>query len=170
MKSIILEGPDGIGKSSFAQLIHPDVGHLHRDDVVGAADVTSLIRFFCARVGTHRVWDRFHLGSVVYGHRCHLHTTPIRGTLDELAVMRCLQSLAHVVVIWSSDSAWYRDHVSQLAEQRQELFDVDQMVRVNAAYGTLPRKTFDLMVDIKAGDWSKLPSIPRLKEQAKWKS
>lgn len=167
-RPIILEGPDGIGKSSLARLLSPDVGHLHRDDVVGFDTVTDAINWFYSHARDHEVWDRYHLGSVVYGRRLRLHGTPIQSVMDELNLLSTMNGVAYTVVLFSSDESWYRSHMTALAAQRDELFDVEQMIKVNRAFASLPRLAFDRFVDVSDGRWNKMPSPGQMKREAGW--
>lgn len=170
MRPIIIEGPDGIGKTTLigamqqrleSLAIESETRHLHKNDVVGFQTVSALLKHLGAKLNpanTNVIWDRFHLGPIVYGWMCELHQNPFKSRHEvSFYVQSALRWNAFTVVMFSSDREWYADHVSTLAARRDELFNVDQMIGANRAYTELAiddRDYANLYFDVGPGKFN----------------
>lgn len=154
MRPIILEGPDGIGKSTAVQrlrfMMHdrfscePAVEHLSREHVENLEDEEQALFYFKnilfdthTKAGGYSIWDRFHLGSWVYGYENKLHKTWIEGEAPFARVAREIMKNALVVVLF--DGERYTDRITRIFKEREEMFDVAQCVAVNESYQDLSK-------------------------------
>jgi len=129
---LILEGPDRIGKSTAARQIlklDPSWHSVHmtkpKDDFAHFEDYMKLLQ-------PKTVYDRFHLGALVYG---NLTTEELQRTDRELLAMtaRAIRFLgSQVVVLYSSCDTWLSAHVQETSEE--ELYEFDTILRVNRVF------------------------------------
>ena len=133
---IILEGPDGVGKSTAAKSLSNwtgwDLFHMGQPD----EDFNYASDYFASHNIKHNcVLDRFHLGALVYGRICRLH--PHRVTDETLLYTQLrlkYEYNAQVIVMYFEDARAYARHIRELAGKRDELFDPAQCVLVNESY------------------------------------
>jgi hypothetical protein len=135
---IILEGSDGLGKTVAANRLIELIGSKVSPGHLTRKDVTNITQdFFPLVLPLAPVWDRFHLGSLIYGNRLRLHPTCCPSRQDELRLCRTISSLAVVVVMFSSDTDSYRASAIRLGEERNELDSVGLRVAANGEYWKL---------------------------------
>lgn len=178
MRSIILEGADHLGKSTFAadmintydpdntyiRLAHMGIPH---DEWNYASD------YFHGFESENVIYDRFHLGGFVYGKLMRLHGTRY-WTYEKLAdIMKKLwhpwrRELAQVptVIFYASDTVWFAKHLRESG--KKEAFSVERILEVNEHYIGLIGMTFEGMPfaqyawDVSGGAW------PSAKEYKYW--
>ena len=144
---IVIEGPDGVGKTTAARelcrmngLAYHHLGPPGRDfDHVG---------FYLAAIDPAALWDRFHLGEEAYG---HLGISK-RGTwLQRLTVRDALeQARACVIVMYASDPASLRPKAPSV-----ELYPEILIRAVNARYQEIAETTTWATIthDVTARGW-----------------
>tara|TARA_R110002096_G_C14661938_1_gene728394 strand:- start:8927 stop:9445 length:519 start_codon:yes stop_codon:yes gene_type:complete len=129
---IVIEGADGVGKTTLAKAIakalNTEVRHMSRpeqgfDHMVG----------YMSRVGPH-VQDRFHLGSVVYGRMLGApggSATPSQMRL----VQRYLRWQGVITVVLHCQRDTLKTRLRE--DAKDEMYGMDQILAVNDGYKAL---------------------------------
>ena len=128
---IIVEGADHLGKTTFVNKIatHFNLapGHLGIPpegwDFRG--DYVNLIR-------EQRVYDRFHLGAIVYGSILRCHPVPSDLNINIAMVDNTLRHAnAVMIILHASDENWYRE---RLESGKEEAFDEETILAANRIF------------------------------------
>lgn len=129
-RSIILEGSDNVGKSTFAQLLSKLTGlpvrHMTKPDKTFDFDYVRKYR-----AEAPAIFDRFHLGGLVYGYYLNLHYVPPDFHTRRAALR--FQEKPLVVILYSSSK---KDYVAKWGE-REQMFKMDTAWAANMQYRRL---------------------------------
>lgn len=129
---IIVEGPDGVGKTTVARAIQsemwrrlgrcPTYRHMTKP-----IDNFDFYWGYEAQMERYSVQDRFHLGELAYGARCY----PCRQNAINLKLIRArLQQLGAVVVVITAKSTWF----DRYYVEKKEMFTKAQINEVAFAF------------------------------------
>lgn len=142
---IILEGADGVGKTTAAWTMckylqsleatppsdvghtgHKFYGHMSRppEDFDHLSEYMDRVRY--------GVQDRFHLGSIVYGYILGGGTYPSPQIMR--VVQRYLVWQGCYVIIFHAQRHWLKQHMQELLEKRNEMYRLDQILDANDAF------------------------------------
>ena len=120
---IIIEGPDGSGKTTLAHALATRCGLLYRH--MGPPEPgMDHVEWYLERVGPY-VWDRFHLGEETYG-ACGFSR---RGTWEQREGVRDALRAANTIVV-----VLYAEKFKDLRPHHNELYTEIQRRAVNARY------------------------------------
>ena len=150
MNTILIEGADHLGKSTLAgKFTAMEHKHLTRDDVADGRFDFCEGYFSLLEEGV--VWDRFHLGSLVYGWCLGLHEVPFDlprrlGVVDRELQRRKVQ----LHVVYTSDEDWYERHLRE--NGKDELFSVKDIMQANRVFQAVA-PPWACLVDVKDGRW-----------------
>lgn len=138
---IILEGADGVGKSTLAQSLAERLAetvggdrvdwrsvyrHMTRppddfDHLTGYLDVSG------------RVQDRYHLGAIVYGQLLGLGGYPTASRMR--LVQRYLRWQGCITVVLHGERDWLRERLR--VSPKAEMYSIDRILDANDAYRAL---------------------------------
>lgn len=141
MKSVIIEGPDHLGKTTLAKRLADEHGLHYRhitkpsnwSDFTNTLEQSLLETFLC----DPHVFDRHFLGSFVYGLLAGLHPVPSDWNRERLTYYGRLCKFLDVrlVVVFCADDEVYRRRLN--TNPKEELFDIEQMVAANRGFRVL---------------------------------
>lgn len=139
MKHLILEGPDHIGKTTVAWHLYRKYDYRIHHMGVPTPDwdyeKDYLDRLPKLRVVT-RVYDRFHLGALVYGRFLRLHSTNGWSWKTMTRIMQVISSAnIPVVIMYTSNSNWLENLLR--IKGKTEKFNVKQILGANEIYQML---------------------------------
>lgn len=137
MRPIIIEGPDLVGKSTFAEALKEASGHdLEVRHMSKPAPDFDFYDGFLDTLEEDVVYDRFHVGGYVYGHVLGLH--PWNTNVDRQRLLTYKMFIRHspvivIMVHYDSDSV---DEKWALAD-RDEMFSPQNVKDANLVYREL---------------------------------
>lgn len=136
---LILEGTDLVGKTAIArelEMLGWNYEHLGPPDPT-VNHIAQLLEMKEDRT----VLDRWHLGSFIY--QFAMRVSPACLTIKEFhQVVDDLRSRATTVVVRCIDSELTRRFIASQASGRQELFDLDTIIRVGRLYDAISLDEF----------------------------
>lgn len=137
--SIIIEGPDHVGKTTAAKLLADSTGMRIIHAGVKPDSYNHLTGRMRDLVPEHAIHDRFHLSGFVYGHLCAMHPEDITPARMRV-LMKWLRFMnVPVVIMFDGDQVEYK---SRMAEKpKEETFGMNVRLIVNEIYGFLSRYT-----------------------------
>lgn len=136
---LILEGPDHVGKTTFANLLVKEAEALglpaHYSHMSKPPKNFDWYRNYLQRAQPFAVQDRFHLGGIVYGKLYHgTEITP--NSLRMLDAHLALQGSMTIVMYHGSDDTY----AQRLEESpKEEMFDPKSLIAVNQMYRGIVR-------------------------------
>lgn len=143
---MIIEGSDHLGKTTLARAVDLPYMHFTKPIREWAWDYVAVYNAM-----PNRVWDRFHLGALVYGLCLDLHYVPRDIVKRADAMNRRLRGQADLVVIHTTDEDWYRHHLTENA--KGEMFSREMIMRANRIF-PLAAPEWAILIDIKDGQYS----------------
>jgi len=137
---IVLEGSDCVGKTTLADILCRQFAltymHMGPPDA-GFDHLGTYVRGY----QPDRLWDRYHLGALVYGWALG-KSDP--APLDELAVVRTwLRKKGALVVVVTADA----DAIAARWKPEREAYKLETAQLANDAYKRLPSDWWDLTID-----------------------
>ncbi len=99
------------------------------------------------------VYDRFHLGALVYGYIMNLHEVPNRLVQLIDKVNSWLEHGTTLIVVHTSDEEWYWDHLKR--NGKKEEFAVDQIMMANRLFPIIAPQ-WAKKVDIQDGRFERI--------------
>jgi hypothetical protein len=122
---IIIEGPDGVGKTTAARKLC-QMGGLTYNRMGPPAPDMDHVSWYLNRIEPTALWDRFHLGEEAYG---HLGFSRRGAWIERVRVRHELEQVrACVILMYASDPASLRSHPGK------ELYTEIQIRAVNRRY------------------------------------
>lgn len=145
MKHLILEGPDHIGKTTVARWLREHHGYNVMHMGVPTPD-WDYEKDYLARLPNNKkipiVYDRFHLGALVYGRFGRLHSTDGWSWDGMMRVIRAVcRADISVVIMYTSDSNWLGRMLME--HGKKELFNAEQVLAANEVYQMLAYAKMD---------------------------
>lgn len=133
MRPLIIEGPDHVGKSTFAKGVQfTTKAKLHHCDSEDGK--RKYPRDWLEMLHDWRIYDRFHIGQFVYGHVLALHECP-DGYNFHRFVHNCQQILARAtVVVFTCGGDVLKKRLEDVSLQKQEKFPVSAILEANELY------------------------------------
>jgi hypothetical protein len=131
---IIIEGADHLGKTTLAKAVAEKLGwkYFHHTK---PRPKFSYFSEYLEQARPESVWDRYHLGAMVYGEWLGCHRTSLTPTRMG-RISRFLQwQGAMIVIVYTSDHQWYENFLA--TDKKKEMFDVDTIMDANRCFGYL---------------------------------
>lgn len=133
---LIIEGSDCVGKTTLCNEL------LKRLNAAGCAMIPQHFGLlpkdwgyyadYLPYMATHTVMDRFIMSEVVYGHTLR-GGSPLTPEIYRLLDAH-LRMLGAVTVVVVANDYWYRLQLKEKYGERRQVFDVDQVTRVNKGF------------------------------------
>lgn len=151
MKSIVLEGPDCIGKTTAAEKLREMTDLEVRHMGVPPYDFDYANDYFRTfDRNKPAIYDRLHLGALVYGVWGRLHPTDGFHYDSWLAAVRSISANAVVILMYAENDQWYKNHLKNVWDKESEEFSGHDLIGVNERYRFLTKFRllgFDPLVD-----------------------
>ena len=128
---LIIEGPDGVGKSTAVAKLHAHTGWKTRHMSKPESTFDHYLDYL-RLAKEDAVWDRFHLGSFAYG--AIISKEGQNQTYERFrAVCRTLDFFgATTVIMYASKNSWLIEALSR--DHRDQMYDNAKILAVNEVY------------------------------------
>ena len=128
--SIIIEGTDHVGKTTLANKLGTKIGHMSKPSTVYC--LSDYIQRLCNT--ETQVWDRFHLGGIVYGQMLGLHPSNI--TFQEIEMLhRFMDWRGDVLVVITAEPEFLASRLDTAG--KVEMFSRDMILKANTGFEVL---------------------------------
>ena len=160
---IIIEGSDQTGKTTLARKLSERIAlQLHGDDksweriyrhMGRPPDDFDHVSGYVDQVGPV-VWDRFHLGALVYGKILRNGGCP--SSKEMLWVQRYLRWQGAIVVVLHADRWWMKEHVNTTRKEmytRDIILDANDLFRLVSKSANHGEPYCDFEHNVTDGNW-----------------
>jgi hypothetical protein len=157
---IILEGSDGTGKTTAAHKLVGITGWKYEHMGV-PPESWDYFYDYLDLVKPCTIYDRFHLGGLVYGNLLGLHPTKYNETIVKRLCHNLHWRKCRTAIIYASDSDWFKEHL--VTNAKEELYKIEKILDANRIYKALAEsgEVCQIGWDISGGDF---PTEEVLKE------
>lgn len=137
---LIIEGPDGVGKTTAAQKLCKYTGWDYKHMSKPGPTFNHFLDYM-RLAKEDAVWDRFHLGSLAYG--AIISKEGQDQNYERFrAVCRALDFFGvTTIIMYARESWWLRKRLSE--DTREQMYDLEKIIAVNDVYRWMAEEASD---------------------------
>lgn len=135
---VVIEGADHVGKTTIAKRLASYLGFRYRHLSKPEEDFNFFKGFFDLS-SPKTVWDRFHLGQLVYGRRLGYHDYLHQSMMDQLVMDLRNQQVFTLIVV--DDEERLKLRLKEKAKKSGEMFSDEEILIANREFRTLSSRT-----------------------------
>ena len=143
--SIIIEGPDHVGKTTLGTRLSKELNlkmvHLGKPEKY-PYDFNYFVNALKQEYG---IWDRFHLGTIVYGMMLKCHENALSFT-DFYLLDRLMEWRGDIVVVITAEKNYLRRRLKE--DGKVEMFNTETILKANRGFKMMAQLTCPMQFEV----------------------